>query len=388
MDGKRKRVSISHTTNTCANKGKDIFGGIIGKKKESDDAEEKQFFNRFENVFHKIWLEKSFYLREENREGIKSLLDPISTKLEQFGQKISQYEKQNGMQRNTLRNYLYQFHLAQQKINEEVAVFTKSLSGSPFQQGEWGEWILENLLKQSGLERGREYFVQKVTVKDGKSFRPDILVKMPEGAIIIDAKISLTAFQNFSRANKKEDRQQYLKQYLISIKRHIKCLKERDYTRLYEIDGLDFILLFMPLEDAFSLAMRHDMSILERAYECNIIVTSPTTLLSVLRMVSLFWKQEKQSKNALKIAAQAESMYEKMVGFLENFKRIGKQINNLSTIYETAEKQLTLGHGNLLNKADQLRKLGIKTNKKLPIFNEENNGNAVSSSNTVPPTMI
>jgi DNA recombination protein RmuC len=234
-------------------------------------------------------------------------------------------------------------------------------------QGNWGEVVLERILEKSGLERNREYFIQQtITTEEGKRYQPDVVIKLPDDKnVIVDSKVSLIAYERFASAENPADQQSHLKQHLASIKAHVKGLSDKNYQSLYGIDGLDFVLLFVPIEGAFSVAVQADSNLFQEAFERNVVIVSTSTLLATLRTIASIWKQEKQTQNALEIARQAGNLYEKFVGFSEDLLTLGKQMNTTKGTYESAMNKLVDGRGNLISRVENLRKLGVSTTKSI-----------------------
>ncbi|MBD3799708.1 MAG: DNA recombination protein RmuC [Epsilonproteobacteria bacterium] len=262
--------------------------------------------------------------------------------------------------------------LATQIFEQKAKTFdeahTKGLDGENKTQGNWGEIVLERILEESGLRKGHEYEIQStLSDEDGKKFRPDVIVHLPQNKdIIIDSKVSLVAYDAFIRAETDEERSHTIKQHLLSIHSHIKGLSGKRYEQLNGVRTLDFVLLFMPIEGAFLLALEHDNSFFKSAYEQNIVVVSPSTLLVTLRTIEHIWRSEYQERNAKAIAESAEALYEKLVTFVEDMEKIGEQIGRTQKSYDAAMNKLCIGKGNLIRRVESMRKLGLKPKKLLP----------------------
>lgn len=253
-------------------------------------------------------------------------------------------------------------------IGDEARNLTTALKGQVKTQGNWGELILETILEKSGLVKDREYFVQTSLVSDeGKRLQPDVLVKLPDNkTIIVDSKVSLIAYERFSSAATQEEKDIALKEHLISLRRHIKGLGEKKYHQLYDVNSLDFVLLFIPIEPAFSTAVHFDNSLFNDAFESNIVIVSPSTLLATLRTISSIWKLEYQNKNALEIARQGGALYDKFVGFVTDFQKIGDSIGASQKSWDSAFGKLTSGRGNLVSSVEKIKKLSASTTKSIP----------------------
>jgi DNA recombination protein RmuC len=245
---------------------------------------------------------------------------------------------------------------------------TNALKGDVNTLGAWGEVILERILEASGLEKGRAYETQvSLTAGGGGRYQPDVIVKLPEGRdVIVDAKVSLKAYERYHAADDEAVRSSALKAHLASLRSHLKGLSEKHYEDLEGIRTLDFVLMFVPIEAAFFTALKHDRSLFNEAFEKNVIMVSPSTLLVTLRTVHNIWRTVDQNENAQEIARQAGGMYDKFVGFIEALEEVGRQLDRAREAYRTARDRLSTGRGNLIRRAEQLKSLGVKTNKTLP----------------------
>jgi len=253
-------------------------------------------------------------------------------------------------------------------MSKDATNLTNALKGQTKTQGNWGEFILETILEKSGLVKGREYTVQEsLTTHEGKRFQPDIIIKLPEGkTLIIDSKVSLNAYERFVSSEDERDRAANIKEHIASIRNHIKNLSSKNYQNLYDTKSLDFVLMFLPIEPALSLAIQNDMNLFNEAFEKNIVIVSPSTLLATLRTIASIWRQEHQNKNALDIARQSGALYDKFVGLLDDLKNIGDKIKATQNSYEDAMKKLSTGRGNLIGSVEKIKSLGAKTTKALP----------------------
>ena len=255
-----------------------------------------------------------------------------------------------------------------QQITQEAKNLTTALKGQSKTQGNWGEFILESILEKSGLVKGREYVVQEsITAESGKRFQPDVIIKLPENrSIVIDSKVSLNAYEKYISNEDEHQKQLALREHINSIRSHTKNLNSKNYQNLYQLESLDFVLMFMPIEPAFALAVQNDPSIFNDAFEMNIVIVSPSTLLATLRTVESIWRQEKQNKNAMEIARQGGALYDKFVGFLEDLKSIGDRLDQAKGSYDNAWKKIKEGSGNLVSRAEKIKQLGAKVSKTLP----------------------
>jgi DNA recombination protein RmuC len=252
-------------------------------------------------------------------------------------------------------------------MSEEANNLTRALKGDTKTQGSWGEFILESILDKSGLLKGREYLVQETFFnEEGRRRRPDVIVYMPEDkSIVIDSKVSLTAYEAYNSSDTEDIRKRFLNEHLASVRKHLKELSPKEYQNLYELKSLDFVLMFIPIEPAFALAVQNDQSLFYDAFEKNIIIVSPATLLATLRTISSIWKQEKQNRNALEIAQKSGELYDKLASFVEDLINLGKKMDDAKRSYEDAMKKLSQGKGNIISKAENLKIMGAKTSKSI-----------------------
>lgn len=369
---REQRIHLSNELTQSQTEYKNLQERLREQKAEVEELN-KKFSLEFKNLAQEIFEEKSKKFTEQNKNNLKDLLNPLKEKISEFQKKVEDTNKQ-GIERNSsLSQQIKHLSDLNKQITKEAENLTKALKGDSKAQGNWGEVILERILEKSGLQKGREYETQvSVTNDEGKRFQPDVIVHLPDDKkIIIDAKVSLTAYERFSSQEDNDLQISELKTHIQSVKTHVKSLSEKNYQSLYDIEGLDFVLLFIPIEPAFTLAVQHDSELFNDAYARNIVIVSPTTLIATLRTISSIWKQENQNKNALEIARQGGALYDKFQGFTEDLLSIGKHINNTQSTYQDAMKKLTEGNGNLVRKTEQLKKLGAKTTKNLdPILLE------------------
>ncbi len=328
----------------------------------------EQFTKEFENLANKIFEEKSKKFTDQNKTNLDELLKPLGEKIKDFEKKVNDVYVSEGKERASLKEQLTMLHQLNQQMSKEAQNLTKALKGEAKTQGNWGEMILENILEKSGLIKDREYLVQmSLTTEDGKRFQPDIVVNLPDGKhLVIDSKVSLNAYERFSSAETDEDRQIALKEHLLSVKKHIKDLSDKNYQSLYQLKTLDFVLLFIPIEPAFALAGQSDINLFNEAFEKNIVIVSPSTMFIALRTVASIWRQENQNRNAIEIAQKAGSMYDKFELFIRDMSDVGKRLDSAKSGYEDAMRKLHIGPANIVKTIEQLRQLGAKATKKLP----------------------
>ncbi len=351
----------------------------ISEQKEEVEAIQKRFTLEFENLAHKIFNEKSEKFTLQNKENIQAILTPLQDKIQQFERKVEDSQKENIGIHAALKEQL--FHLQQQnlKITQEAENLAKALKGDSKTQGNWGELVLERVLEKSGLEKGREYEVQQSFIReDGARMAPDVVIYLPDSKkMIIDAKVSLTAYERYVNAEEAE-REGFLKEHLHSIKRHIEQLSEKRYQDLYEMEAPDFVLMFIPVEPAFAVAINYDNTLYIKAFEKNIVIVTPATLLATLRTVDAMWINEKQQRNALEIAKQAGALYDKFEGFITDLTKVGRKMDEAKEEYKNAMGKLHTGGGNIIVSIEKLRKMGAKAKKSIPeavLKRAENEGN-------------
>jgi DNA recombination protein RmuC len=348
------------------------------KKKELEDLQDK-FRDEFKNLANEILEEKTKKFTEHNQENMNQLLKPLGVKIEEFRQRVEDTHKEDIKGRSALDQHLKSLQELNLKMSEEAKNLTKALKGDTKQQGNWGEVILQRILEKSGLEKGREYHTQEsTTTEDGRRLQPDVVVHLPdEKKLIVDSKVSLTHYEKYSSAEDSADQNKALKQHINSLRVHVKGLSAKNYQNIHGFNSPDFILMFIPIEPAFGLAMQHDPDLYNEAFEKNIIIVSPTTLLATLATIDNVWKQEYQNKNAMEIAARGGALYDKFVLFVESLEDVGNRIQQTQKSYDKALNRLNTGSGNLVRQAEMLRELGAKVSKKLPshlIDNHPDNG--------------
>lgn len=337
------------------------------QKKELAEMQE-QLTTQFENLANKILEEKSEKFTKQNKEQIDQLLNPLGEKLEAFKKKVEETYNEENRQRATLKEQIRQMGELNQKMSEDAKNLTKALKGDSKTQGNWGEVILQRILEKSGLRKDEEYFTeQSVNTEDGRRIRPDVVVRLPdEKFLVIDSKVSLTGYEKYSSADDEEEQQQFLKEHINSIRTHVKGLSEKNYHHIHGEKSPDFVLLFIPIEPAFGVALQHDSNLYYEAFDKNIVIVSPSTLLATLATIDSVWKQEYQNKNAMEIAKRGGALYDKFVLFVESMNDIGQRIRQTQDSYDEAMGRLSTGAGNLVRQAEMIRKLGAKTSKQLP----------------------
>ena len=339
------------------------------KEQKNEVAElQEKFTTEFENLANKILEEKSLKFTEQNKVNIASILSPLQEKIMRFEKKVDDTHKQSIDYHAALREQIRGLSDINAQMSKETINLTKALKGDSKVQGNWGELILERVLIKSGLEKGREYEVQQsFTTETGSKLMPDIVINLPDGKkMIVDSKVSLTAYERFSNEEDEQEQANFLKMHVQSIRRHIDQLASKNYHDLYKMESPDFVLLFIPIEIAFALALKEDSNLYSSAFEKNIIIVTPTTLLATLRTIDSMWTNQKQQENAMEIARQAGALYDKFVGFVTNLTNLGKRLDDSKSEYDSAMNKLHEGKGNLIVSVEKLRKMGAKAKKELP----------------------
>ena len=346
---------------------RNLMEKLTTQKAEMEELQNK-FTTEFENIANKILKNHSEEFTKTNVKNIGEILNPLKEKLGEFEKKVSDAYDKELRDKVSLREEVKKLYELNTKISDDANNLTKALKGDSKKQGNWGEFVLEKILERSGLTKGIEFEMQ-VSVKsdEGKRYQPDVVVFLPEKKhIIIDSKVSLTAYERLVNANEEEERKRYMNEHILSIRRHIKELSEKNYQSAKDMNSPDFVLLFIPIESSFGVAVQADQQLFNDAWTNKIVIVSPSTLLATLQTISSIWKQENQTRNAMEIAKQGGALYDKFVGFVIDLEKIGKNIHQVQESYEEAMKKLSTGSGNLINKAESIRKLGVKTFKRLP----------------------
>jgi DNA recombination protein RmuC len=329
---------------------------------------QQKFTNDFEVLANKILEEKSNKFTAQNKENIKNILHPLQEKIKFFEDKVDKTHKESIDYHAALRQQILGLKELNQQMSKDTLNLTKALKGDSKMQGNWGELVLERVLEKSGLEKGREYFIQQsFTTQEGKRVLPDVVIYLPDNKkMIVDAKVSLTAYEQFVNEEDVSKKEHFLKEHINSLKRHIEQLSAKKYEDLYQIESPDFVLLFIPIEPAFAVALNADNYLYNKAFEKNIVIVTPSTLLATLRTIDSIWNNEKQQRNALEIARQAGALYDKFNGLLNDLIGIGKRIDDSKKEYSNAMNKLFEGRGNIITSVERLKKMGAKAKKALP----------------------
>ncbi|MFD2098298.1 DNA recombination protein RmuC [Flagellimonas iocasae] len=340
---------------------------INTEQKEEVQKLQEKFTKEFEILANKILEEKSEKFTKSNKENIENILTPLNKKIKEFEEKVEKSQKENISIHSALKEQLLNLQSQNLKITQEAENLTKALKGDSKMQGNWGELVLERVLEKSGLEKDREYSVQQsFTREEGGRVMPDVIIHLPDGKkMVVDSKVSLTDYERFTNADE-DDKPKFLKDHINSLRRHVEQLSSKKYEDLYEMESPDFVLMFVPIEPAFAIAVNEDNSLYNKAFEQNIVIVTPSTLLATLRTIDTMWSNEKQQRNALEIARQAGALYDKFVGFMSDLTQVGKKMDDAKGEYKNAMNKLFDGRGNIVTSIEKLRTMGAKAKKALP----------------------
>lgn len=323
--------------------------------------------NEFQNLANKILEEKTEKFTEQNQLQLKTILHPLQEKINDFEKKVENTHKESIDYHAALRQQIIGLQDLNKQMSKETLNLTKALKGDNKIQGNWGELVLERVLEKSGLEKGREYEVQKSHQTEDGRLQPDVVINLPDGKkMVIDSKVSLNAYERLINEEDEALKPHHLKEHVLSLKRHVEQLSSKNYQSLYHIESPDFVLLFVPIEPAFAIALNDDTHLYNKAFEKNIIIVTPSTLLATLKTIDSMWTNQKQQDNAVEIARQAGALYDKFDGFVTDLLKIGKKMEEAKTEYEGAMNKLITGKGNLVNSVQKLKLMGAKAKKSLP----------------------
>jgi len=328
----------------------------------------EQLTNQFKSLANDILEEKSKRFTEQNKQNLGQILDPLKDKLKSFQEKVEQVYIQEGKDRTALSEQVKQLLALNQQLSADAGNLTQALKGSSKAQGTWGELVLERILETSGLRKGHEYDTKESHVReDGTRAQPDVVIHLPEDKhLVVDAKVSLTAYEDYAKGQDDASRNSATARHLTSVRAHVKDLSGKNYQQLYGLKSLDFVIMFIPIESAFILAINEDSKLWEDAWKRNVILISPSALLFVLRTVAHLWRQEQQNQNVQDIAKRGAELCDKLAGFLEDLDGLGSRMNQARESYDNAMNKFTRGRGNLIWQAQRLKDLGVKPSKPLP----------------------
>ena len=349
---------------------------LLDSQKEEIVKIQEEAKLQFENLANKILEEKTLKFTEQNQQNLKNILNPLQEKITDFEKKVENTHKESIDYHAALRQQILGLKEMNLQMSKETLNLTKALKGDSKIQGNWGELVLERVLEKSGLEKGREYEIQKsFTTEEGNRVQPDVIINLPDGKkMIVDSKVSLTAYEKYINEEDDEQKSSFLKEHVNSLKRHVEQLGSKNYQHLYQMESPDFVLLFIPIEPAFAIALNEDTQLYNKAFEKNIVIVTPSTLLATLRTIDSMWTNQKQQENAYEIARQAGALYDKFDGFVTDLVKIGKKMDEAKTEYEGAMNKLVDGKGNLITSVQKLKIMGAKAKKSLPdaILNRAN----------------
>lgn len=330
---------------------------------------------KFENIANKVLHHQSAIMDEKQKLGIKEILDPLKEKIKTFEDKIEKTNLESVGRHESLKEQMKLLYEKSDQVSKDANNLVKALKGDYKKQGNWGELILESILDKSGLEKNREYFVQVTERNDeGKMYKPDVVIQLPDGKkLIIDSKVSLNAYEMMVNSDTDDEQKIAHKAHVMAVKTHIDTLASKNYHDLYKVESPDFVLMFIPIDTALSAAIQLDAELYLYAFDKNIVMVAPSTLLATLKTVDTMWRNDKQNRFAMEIAEEAGKMYDKFVGFADDMDKLGKQLNTAQSTYQYSMKKLNSGTGNLVSRAENIKALGAKANKSLPktSFTEE-----------------
>ena len=362
-----EREKVIHLTNqnaTLKANYQNIQVRLEEQKGELSQLQQK-FALEFKNLANEIFEEKSKKFTDQNKTNLHELLGPLGEKLNDFEKKVEQTNKESLERSTALREQILGLRELNDRMTKEASNLAKALKGDVKAQGNWGEIILERILEESGLEKNREYFVQETFHSEiGRRLRPDVIIKLPENKnLVVDSKVSLTAYEKYMSAEDESEKEAHLKAHLLSMRAHVKGLAEKNYHQLFDGGSLDYVLMFVPIESAFALMYQSGENLYNEAHEKSIIIVSPTTLIATLRTISSIWKHEYQNRNALEIARQGGALYDKFKAFVDDLMEVGRSLDKSKQQYSQAMNKLVDGKDNLIRKTERLKELGSKTSK-------------------------
>lgn len=340
----------------------------LAEQKEELASIQKKLTAEFENLANRILDDKSKKFVVQNKESLDKLLAPLNERIKDFRERVDKTHEEGLKDRAALNEQLKNLHSLNRQMTEEAQNLTSALKGQSKAQGNWGEMILERVLEKSGLVSGQEYETQtSLTNEDGRRYQPDVLIKLPEDKhLVVDSKVSLIAYERCVNEEDGDLLEKNLKEHVASLKTHVSDLSKKRYESLYGINSPDFVLMFVPIEPAFTLAMQADDSLFDHAFRQNVVIVTPSTLLATLRTVANIWRQEKQTKNVLEIARRSGALYDKFVGFYTDMENLGKSLGKSQEVYDAAVNKLKSGKGNLVKSVEDIKTLGAKAKKSLP----------------------
>jgi DNA recombination protein RmuC len=362
-----KYIELKSEYSKIATENKNLETKLNEQKKELLEMQET-LKTEFKNLANEILEDKSKRFTEQNKELVQNILNPLGEKIGDFRKRIDEIHQADTQGRSSLLEQIKNLSELNKRMSEDADNLTKALKGDSKTMGVWGEFILEKLLERSGLVRDEQYSIQEsLKSEEGKTQRPDVIIYLPEEKnVIIDSKVSLAAYERFYSADDEADKKKHMQDHIISIRNHIRGLSGKNYQNLYDLNTPDFVLMFIPIEPAFAMAMQAESTLFNEAFEKNIVIVSPSTLLATLRTIENIWRREKQNKHALEIARQSGALYDKFVGFVEDLAEIGKRLDASKDAHTNAMKKLTNGRGNIIKRIEDIKELGAKASKNIP----------------------
>lgn len=363
---RQKVIDLNNTLSAAEADYRNLEEKLAERKKEMDTIQDK-FTAEFKNLANEILEKNSAKFTDLNKNSMSELLTPLKDKIVTFERKVEEAYDKELRDKISLREEVKKLYELNNRISEEANNLTRALKGDTRKQGDWGEVILETVLERSGLAKDREYRKQVITTNaGGETIKPDYLILLPDKRhIIIDSKVSLVAYENFVNTGDESARPKFLKSHLESMKNHVKLLSEKNYFSSLEFNTPDFVLMFIPIESSFSVALQADQELFNYAWERKIVIVSPTTLLATMRTVASMWKMDKQSQHAFQIAEESGKLYDKFKLFMDDMVKVGNQLSSTRTTYEEAMKKLVTGRGNLVNQAEKLREMGARNTRRI-----------------------
>ncbi|MCS6934047.1 MAG: DNA recombination protein RmuC [Chitinophagales bacterium] len=363
----RQRVEMLHAELSALRTERENLNQRLAEQKNELQQTHEKLTKEFENLANRILDEKAQKFTQQNQTNLESILTPLKERIREFEQKVEQTYKAESAERIHLKAEIK--HLIEQsaRISQEANNLATALKGDNKQQGNWGELVLERILERSGLQKGEEYITQVTTTNpEGKTIKPDVVVLLPDDKhLFIDSKVSLVAYEQYINATEPQEKAMHLRRHVESVRNHIKLLSDKSYQHAAGYAAPDFVLMFIPIESSFSLALQADADLFQYAWERRVVIVSPTTLLATLRTVASIWKNERQSRNVQLIAEEGGKLYDKFVAFTEDLIKLGHSMNKARDEYQEAMQKLTTGKGNLVRRAEKMRELGAKTSKNL-----------------------
>jgi len=338
----------------------------LGRIESLNEAKEA-LTSQFKNLANEILEDKSKRFTEQNAASLDALLKPLQTKLTEFKEQVNNSYGNEARERFALKSEIERLANLNLRMSDETRSLTQALKGDSKVQGDWGELVLESILESSGLRKGEEYVVQDShTQTDGSRLQPDVVIKLPEGrSLVVDSKVSITAYARHAETTDPDTAERELAAHIQSLRQHIQGLSGKNYSALYGAGSVDFVLMFVPIEPAFLLALKTAPNLYQEALAKNIVLVCPSTLMATLRTVAHLWRQDHQNRNALEIAKQCGSLYDKFVGFVDDLEKLGQRLDQAQTSYHDAFSKLKTGKGNLIRSAEKVRELGVKPSKNL-----------------------